>query len=160
MLLGVYSLVQRAVILLITSQVALSSAVILPCTNKIQEQGGPDGFGTSYRTGNRFQVDMVKAMTKNVRHSPAEFHDKVKLSIDSQHFTLDKLQGGQRMTRFYIMLKNDDTSVRRAQLAWSSDLKEVPLMLFTFPAPASSVITGCVEVAATFDSMAITLQAF
>lgn len=146
-------------LLILISLMNGTAAVMLPCTDHVQEQGGPGGFGTSYLKGNRVTVNKFQARTR-FEHIPDDLEHKVHLFLNHEHIRVGAFPGRRKLSRYHIMLKNEDTVVRHAQLAWFADLEDDPLIMFTFEAPAESAIEGCVDVMSTFDSSPLTLQAF
>lgn len=131
--------------------------IFADCPGQLQSQDGTQGFGSTYRNGNRVLVNKITASSfRGFHYQPDEYHGNVELEI-SIH------QRGLAPHEFYkysLMLVNNDSKVRHLQLAISAELEHEPLVLYTIEGKSMTRTFDCIVVGQGWQHLNITLQAF
>lgn len=93
------------------------------CPVQLQFQDGPNGFGNSYRKGNRIFAKHDDAFSADgVHYDSKQFNGKLELGFTMR--SVDDIPGN--VFKYTLMLRNDDVTLRHMQLAFLENWRKSP----------------------------------
>lgn len=126
------------------------------CDSALQSKDGPGGFKTTYRVGNRVEVNMGDALISIISRTPKDIGGHVTALVSIARNADDR----HPMTKFVLKIDNKDNIPRLVQLAFMHKKGEQPYGLFTVRKSPGVLDYGCVNLERSYEDSYITVQAF